>query len=675
MNLPDWKAILYIVVVFICPIDGFTQLNEGIQEWAEEVASVYAEETDTEDLSFLIEQLTDLATNPINLNVAGREELEQIFFLTDIQVENILFKRYVNGPFLTIYELQAVEGLPVEVIQKMEPLIYLGATKKKVGKFRLWGDSFMRVGHQLERVQGFEPDESGESAYLGDRFSLYKRTQLETNRNVSAGIIAEKDPGEPMFGRGIDGIDLMSGYIHYENDKGLLREALAGRYSASAAQGLVLQSGMPVRKSSMTTSIRNRRASFRSSLSASEATGLEGGYAVLGYKLFEITPFYSLKRRDGRLNEAGEPTTLREDGFHRTDTEISQRHNVKEQITGVKASWSGGWLNLEAGYLNYQLDRPLKRAIHPYNQFYFTGQETDNCWLGYVVSRKNLLFFGELAINELENFALYNGLVWGAAPGFSLSLSHRKISMYYKAPLAGPMTESGSFQGESGFYCGIRWELPWQMVFGSYFDYYEFRWLRFRVDAPSSGFDWLGNLEKSFSRTGKLQLKFRYREKPVNWDEGLSANGIGQQKYNQLKIQYRQKINPGWQFTSQMQWHFVNEGAENHEGQMVAQDLKWNNEKQTITLTGRLAFFSASGYEARLYSYEPHVLYMFSVPAYSGKGSRYLLMGNFKIAPNLHLWLRAARWKYDDRDVIGSGNQQVNSNRKTELTFQVRLKF
>jgi hypothetical protein len=142
-----------------------------------------------------------------------------------------------------------------------------------------------------------------------------------------------------------------------------------------------------------------------------------------------------------------------------------------------------------------------------------------------------------------------------------------------------------------------------------------------------------------------------------------------------LKLQYRQKINPGWQFTSQMQWHFVNEGAENHEGQMVAQDLKWNNEKQTITLTGRLAFFSASGYEARLYSYEPHVLYMFSVPAYSGKGSRYLLMGNFKIAPNLHLWLRAARWKYNDRDVIGSGNQQVNSNRKTELTFQVRLKF
>ncbi|WP_010662025.1 ComEA family DNA-binding protein [Marinilabilia salmonicolor] len=663
-------------MVFLIDAEGaFSQINEGLQEWAEEVASVYAEETEKEDLSFFIEQLIRLAGNPININIAGREELEQIFFLTDIQVENILFKRYVNGPFLTIYELQAVEGLPVDVIQKMEPLLVFGIRDTEPGKFRIWGDSFMRTGYQPEKAKGFEENNSGDKLYLGDRFSLYERTQLQTNRYFSAGMILEKDVGEPMFGRGIEGFDLMSGYVHYKHEKGILREVLAGRYSASVGQGLVLQSGMPMRKSSLTTSIRNRRADFRPSLSASEAFGLEGGYAVLGYKSFEVTPFFSSKYRDGRVDEAGDLTSLREDGFHRTATEIMQRHNVTEQIAGGKVSWSGRWLNLEAGWLKYRLDRPLKSDILPYNKFYFRGKQTDNGWLGYVISRKNLLVFGEVAVNEMENIALYNGLVWGAAPGFSLSLSHRQISMYYKAPLAGPMAESCSFQGESGFYCGIRWELPWQLVFASYFDYYRFGWLRFRVDAPSSGFDWLGNVEKDFGRDGRLQLKYRYREKPVNRDVGLSANGIAHQKYNHLKVQYRKKINPGWQFTSQMQWHFVNGTEENQEGQMVAQDLKWSNEKQTIALTGRLAFFSTTGYEARLYSYEPHVLYMFSVPAYSGRGSRYLLMGNFKVIPNLHLWFRVARWKYNDRDVIGSGNQQVASSRKTDLTFQVRIKF
>ncbi|WP_291857641.1 helix-hairpin-helix domain-containing protein [Marinilabilia sp.] len=645
-----------------------------MQQWAEEVASIYAEETEIEDVSVLTEHLIGLARNPININVAGREDLEQIFFLTDIQVENILFKRYVNGSFLSIYELQAVDGLPVDVIQRLEPLLSFGPHESETRKFRLWGDSFLRAGFQLEKAKGFEEDDSG-VLYQGDRFKLYKRTQIETNRNFSAGMIVEKDPGEPMFGKGINGIDLMSGYVHYKKENGWFREALAGRYFASAAQGLVLQSGMPMRKSSMTTSIRNRRASFRPSLSASEAMAMQGGYAVLGYKSVEVIPFYSQNYRDGRIDGNGRLTSLREDGFHRTETEINQRHNVLELVAGAKASWSGRWLNLEAGHVNYRLDRSLEPNVLPYNQFYFRGKENANSWLGYMVSRKNLLLFGEVASNELSHYAFYNGLVWGAAPGFSLSLSQRSISTQYKAPLAGPMTESGSFQGEEGYYCGIRWEFPFQIILSSYLDYYRFHWLKFRIDAPASGSDWLGHLEKDFGQDATLRIKFRHREKPVNEGDDSPEEGICFQKYDQLKVQYRQKVNPGWQLTSLAQWHFVRNEGENQNGQMVAQDLRWSNENQTLTLTGRLAVFSTTGYEARLYSYEPHVLYMFSVPAYAGKGSRFLLMVNYKVARSLHFWLRAARWQYSDRAEIGSGSQQIASNKKTEFTFQMRLKF
>lgn len=74
------RALLFLLMVLTDVEGAFSQINEGLQEWAEEVASVYAEETETEDLSFLIEQLIGLAGNPININIAGREELEQIFF-------------------------------------------------------------------------------------------------------------------------------------------------------------------------------------------------------------------------------------------------------------------------------------------------------------------------------------------------------------------------------------------------------------------------------------------------------------------------------------------------------------------------------------------------------------------------------------------------------------------
>ena len=670
-----FRIVWCTLLLSVCLDHTYGQIGEGLQEWAEEIATLYAEETEMEDASVLIERLLDIVRNPININAADREALEQIFFLTDIQVENILFKRYVNGPFLTIYELQAVEDLPSETIQQLEPLLVFGEGERELGKFRVWGDSFLRGGYQLEKADGFNKDEFGETAYLGDRFKLYNRTQIESNRNFSAGMILEKDPGEPMFDKRIDAIDLMSGYLHYKKDEGLLREALAGRFFAGAGQGLVLQSGMPLRKSSMATSIRNRRGSFRPSLSASEAMTMQGGYAVIGFHSFEVIPFYSVNYRDGRLDEAGTLTSLREDGMHRTLNEIEQRHNVKEQVAGGKISWNGRWLQLEGGHVCYALDKPLQPEMKPYNQFYFKGKENHNSWLGYMLSLKKLLLFGEFAANEMNQFAVFNGMVWGVDPGFSLSLSHRVFSKKYHAPLAGPMTESSSFQGEEGLYCGIRWELPAQILFTSYFDYYRFGWLKFRTDAPSSGFDYMGNVEKNFGENSRLGLKARYREKPLNSSTDVTEQPVIMQKYSQFKVQFRQKINPGWQLTSHLQWHFVKNDAGSESGNMVAQDLRWSNRKENLTLTGRLALFSVSDYDARLYAYEPHVLYVFSVPAYSGEGTRYLLLINYKLLPRLHFWFRAARWQYDDRGEVGSGNQRISSDHKTELTFQVRIKF
>ncbi|WP_462317085.1 helix-hairpin-helix domain-containing protein [Marinilabilia sp.] len=662
-----------VLFMMVFPLGIKCQNQDWLHEWASEVATVYAEEMEMEDVTILIEDLLEMARNPININSAGREDLERIFFLTDLQVENILYKRYVNGDYKTIYELQAVEDLPVEVIKRLDPLLDFREREDTQRRLRVWGDSFFRSGLQLETAAGFKDNEDGERAYQGGSYKLYSRTSLHSNRGFSAGMILEKDPGEPMFSDRINGLDLMSGYIHYENSSKWLREIGVGQYHASAGQGLVLQSGMPMRKSSMVTNLRNRKSSFRPSLSASEATGLKGGFATVGFGKLEITPFFSLKKRDGRINSDGVMTSLREDGMHRTLMELEQRHNTNESVYGMRASFSGKWFQVQAGHLWYQLDRSLKPEIKPYNQFYFSGNQTSNSWFSYLVSKEKLLLFGEFAVNEFSEMALSNGLLWRVAPGFTLAAAHRYISQKYNSPLAGPMTESSAFSGERGVYAGFKWELPRQFTISSYFDYYRFEWLKFRVDAPSSGFDWLGFLEKGFSRDASLGVKFRHREKPENWNLDEAENIIGKAVYDQIKLQYRHDLSGGWQFTTMAQWHFVESGNQNEEGTMLAQDLKWQNKR--ISITGRYALFSTSDYLARLYAYEPNVLYMFSVPAYSGKGSRCLLLINYKLYNWLHLWFRAARWQYNDRQTTGSGHQAIDSNIKTHFTFQMRVKF
>ena len=669
----------FLALVFFCgvysPMHCLAQSEENIRQWAEEVADIYAGEMDTEDLSPLLEELTTLAMDPLNINTVDREGLEGVFFLSDMQIENILYRRYVSGPFRSVYELQTVEGLPVSVIRLLEPVVYFGDTDEKDAPWRVWGDWFMRSEYQQERARGFQPDENNETPFAGSPFKLYSRTSINTNKGLSAGVIAENDPGEPMFSKGTKGLDLMTGYVHYENQDHWLREAAAGQYRMSSGQGLVVQSGMPQRKSSLTTSIRNRRSSFRPSLSASESSGMLGGYATLGLGSFEISPFISMKYRDGRMQQDSCLSSIRDDGLHRTLTEREQRHNAKEQVRGLRARFNSRILNVEAGHLLYGIDPPLCPEQKVYNRFDFRGEEMRNSWISYLMSIKGVLAFGEVAFNHFDSSpALWNGLIWGAAPGFSLALGHRHIPLKYRAPLAGPLSESSRFAGESGFYAGMEWEVGSGFVFSSYIDRYRFGWLRYRTDAPSRGFDWLARIEKEFKEDTRLRIRYRHREKPVNDGSGRYEPPIRQNVYDQIKAQYRYSLSQ-WQFTTLGQWHFVATDEGRERGNLLAQDIRWATSNEKLTLTARYALFNTTDYEARLYAYEPHVLYMFSVPAFSGRGSRYLLLCNYKLKKYLHLWLRAARLHYEDRETVSSGYNEIDSNKKTVFTVQLRLKF
>ncbi len=657
----------------------YAQTETDLRQWATEVAEMYAADTEQEDLSFLIEDLLDLTRDPLNLNTADREELERIFFLSDLQIEHILFKRYVNGPFHSMFELQAVEGLPVATIRQMEPLVWLGPEEPEMKPFRVWGDVFARSELTLEKAAGYVGDGDEPPVFKGDRFRHYLRVEAQTTRQWSAGFIAEKDPGEPMFGGYISGVDLMTGYLRYEAPRGVLREVVAGQYSMSAGQGLVVQSGMAARKSSMATTIRNRGPGFRPSLSASEYGGLRGGYFTLAMGAVELTPFLSVKQQSGRLqtDSAGNEwlTSLRKDGLFRTETELSQRHNVTEQAGGARITYKSRRFTLEAGHLYYHLSKPLMPDSQAYNQFYFRGTENQNSWFSYVYTPRNLLLFGEVALNNLGHPAFWNGVVLEVAPGMALALGHRLIPVQYNAPLAGPLSESSSFAGESGFYAGIEWQLPGRVEVSSYLDSYRFKWLKYAIDGPSEGFDWLMQIQRSFGGGQKLLVRYRYREKPVNQPEGGLENSLAQRVHNQIKAQYRYNPTGKWQLTSLAEWHFVEEEEANYRGLLLAQDLRLVTLKDKLTLTCRYALFDTNDYNARIYAYEPDVLYKFLVPAYSGKGSRYLLLINYKMTPGLHFWLRAARWVYDGRSEIGTGHNRVAGNTKTEVRFQMRIKF
>ena len=78
----------------------------------------------------LQEDLLDLAANPINLNQTNANELSQLRFLNDEQIDAILLYQYQH-PFQDIYELQLIDCLSHYDIRNLLPFIYIGQAEEK----------------------------------------------------------------------------------------------------------------------------------------------------------------------------------------------------------------------------------------------------------------------------------------------------------------------------------------------------------------------------------------------------------------------------------------------------------------------------------------------------------------------------------------------------------------
>jgi len=681
-----------IIILLVC---SFTVRAQNVVSTTEQlIADIFeqfkAESDEVIDYESFYDDLMFCAQNPINLNQTNRDELDKLQFLTEIQIENILSYVYEFGPLHTIYELQLIEGVDMTDIRRMLPFVRIGEgddSKNKIymkdliryGKNEL----LIRIDKGLETKEGYQwlPDEDvnapsvNPKLYLGNEFYNSLKYRFHYKDRVQFGFSAEKDAGEQFWGNQNKGYDFYSFHVQL-NNFGKFKTIVLGDFRANFGQGLVLHPEFSMGKSSYVLNVAPRNSGLKKFSSTDEYNFFRGGGATLKLGKFDLTAFYSNKMIDGDTVNGTFPTIIKT-GYHRTLDELAKKQTVNQQIIGGNATYTN--MNLQIGFtaVHTRLDKTLMPDKSVYNHFYFSGDNQTTGGIFYRYRWNKLNLFGETAMTGNGALATLNGCYFNPASQVSLVVLQRYYSPEYDTFYASGFASSSRINNESGIYLGaeIRPFKKWK--FAAYADNYRFPWPKFGVDAPSLGQDYLLQADFATRKNLTMYWRLRYNEGQSNLSGSTATMPVivPQQK---ASLRYQLNYDVGnFSFKNLVEGNLVRVADGNWTYGLIAlQDVSYEFPKIPLQLDFRMQFFDAVDYDNRVYAYEKDVLYAFSIPMFSGIGSRYYLNVKYEISKQFSIWFKIAQTVYaDDREALSSGNEMISGNRKTDVRLLLKWGF
>ena len=659
-----------VLVLFTMHYALFTASAQQEHEWEEYLNEVLTiEDVGTAAWEELYEQLCELNQHPMDMNHASREQLEQLPFLSAQQVEDIMAYLYQYGPMKSLAELQMIRSLDYQRRRLLTFFVRIDDDEQKQGFPSL--KTITQYGrHELmatAKIPFYERRGDNE-VYKGWPYRHWLKYQFSYDDQVKAGLVGAQDAGEPFFAnKNRWGYDYYSYYVQIKH-WGRLESLVLGKYRVSMGMGLIANNGFTMGKLTSLQNLGRSTTTLRAHSSRSSADYLQGAGATMTIvKGLSLTGFLSYRAMDATLNKDGSATTIVTSGYHRTETELEKKDNLRNTTFGgnIRYQQHGihAGLNIIAAHLNREL-KPNTSLL--YRQHAAQGTDFMNFSADYGYIHHRFAFNGETAMNKNGALATINSLSLQCGNGVSLMALYRFYSFRYTSLYANSFSEGGWVQNESGVYLGVNWQPSPRLKVMAYSDYAYFPWAKYQISQSSHAFD--NMLQVSYLRN-RWTIDARYRLKVRQRDnEDKSAL--------QSRTEYRGRLSLTYDgsFSSRTQVDYtqiVFRGQDR--GWMVSQSLGYHH--RWLKLSGGLGYFHTDSYDSRVYLYESGPLYSYGFSQFSGEGIRYWLMARAEISRRLILTAKFGTTDYFDRSVIGTSYQQIDGSSQSDLDLQVRWKF
>ena len=625
-----------------------------------------------------LEELSNRLQEPVNLNSATREQLEQFPFLSDIQIEHLLAYIYIHGQMETIYELQLVEELDRQTIQYLLPFVCIKAINnepafrwktmlKDAGRYGK-NEVLTRLDIPFYKRKGYEHTYLGPSVYNSVKYTFRYRDQLY------AGGVAEKDAGEPFAAlHNRYGYDYYSFYLLLQNC-GRVKSLAVGNYRLSFGQGLVMSTDYLMGKTIYASSFNNRSAGIKRHSSTDEYNYFRGVATTVALtKRLSVSAFYSHRNMDGVVTD-GEITSVYKTGLHRSRKEADKKNLLTSQLTGGNVSYQQNHIRLGITGVYYVFNRLYEPELTGYSKYNIHGNHFYNLGIDYAYRWRRFSFQGETAIGK-QGWASLNRLQYSPVQDIQFMLIHRFYSYDYWAMYAHSFGEGSTVQNEQGYYVGLETTPFSHWRFFVSFDLFSFPWKKYRINKPSRGTD--GLIQATFTpRTNlSMYLKYRYKQKErdLTGSKGTLTLPIF---HHQLRYRLNYSLNDVFSSRTTLDYnHFHSQDRAATKGyqvtQMISSQLPWTR----LFADVQGSYFCTDDYDSRVYVSEKGLLYTFYTPSFQGRGFRCAVRLRYEL--NKH-WLFITKFGetiYLNRNEIGSGNDLIYGNKKADIQMQLRIKF
>lgn len=665
------------------------------------------------DATQIVEILTDLLENPLDINSASADELAVVPAVGILLAQRIVDFREANGLFGSIPELQLVDGVTEDVFLEARPYLRIGpelsipdargsrfpaspSFGQIAGGMRV--DAIQRVTRRLDLGRGYDDPDSAQTRtlYAGSPERVYTRIKATYRRNVSLNLTMEKDPGEILKW---DPDSSLYGYDHVTahaaiSGFGRIKSLIVGDFVAEFGQGLLFWRGLASGKGRETVGPPVRSgAGLRPYGSTEENRFLRGVAGTLLLSPSVAVSAFASRRSldasvveadtsDGLLSNFGSDigvASVSSSGLHRTPTEVARRDALNETLFGGHIGYTGSSVRLGAVGYTATFDPPLLPGDQTYERFDLAGETVTFVSLFGTAFVSDYLLFGEVASNTDGATAAAGGVSANLGRAARAVVSARYFPKDFDSPHAFAFGErNGTTQNESGIYTGLQLRPSRRIRIAGYFDQYWFPWSRFGVARPTRGNEALLVFEHRPRRWLSYYVQAKTETKEAGdlvTDDFRILNGVREETRQSVRAHGEYQFSKRLTVRGRVEGtRFFEAGEPSEYGLLIYQDIRWVP-WSPLRLDGRLMMFDTDSFNARVFAYEYDLRYTFSIPAFSGQGQRAYVMASWAPTPDVTIQIKYGVTRIERVTSVGSGLDETEGNRLRELRMQLFWRF